>query len=207
MRLLLTPVRAEIVERGSRFVALAHPAASLEAALAVRDAERRRHHDATHHVYAARLARGAARFDDDGEPAGTGGRPVLTELEIRELVDAVVVVTRWFGGTRLGRGGLARAYGLSAAGALEKARTRPVIAGEIRYIVYDFDDIGAVARVLEADGVARGPDEYGQRVRTEVRVPRGHGSELDRRLRDATSGRTGLEPDENPGSCWFTITA
>lgn len=206
MRLLLAPARAELVERGSKFLALAHPAASLEEALAVRDAERRRHHDATHHVYAARVGGPASRFDDDGEPAGTGGRPVLGELEARELIEIVVVVTRWFGGTKLGTGGLARAYGGAAAAALDAARTRRVIEGEIRYIVYEFGDTGAVARVLEASAASRGPDEYGPGVRTEVRIPRGSGREVDRRLRDATAGRARLEPDEAPDSCWITAT-
>lgn len=206
MRLLLAPCRAELVERGSRFLALAHPAASVEEALAVRDAERRRHHDATHHVYAARLGDGLSRFDDDGEPSGTGGRPVLAELEARDLIDAVVIVTRWFGGTKLGTGGLARAYGSAAAAALDGARTRRVIEGEIRYIGYEFGDTGAVARVLEAGPAQRGSEEYGSGVRTEVRIPRGSGPDLDRRLRDATAGRAGLEPDDTPDSCWITVS-
>lgn len=206
MRLLLAPSSAELVERGSRFVALAHPAASSGEAIVVRDSERRRLHDATHHVFAARLADGETRFDDDGEPSGTGGRPVLSELQAREIVDAVVVVTRWFGGTKLGTGGLARAYGGAAARALEAARTRRVVAGEIRYIVYEFGDIGAVARVLEAAGARRGPDEYGSGVRTEIRLARDLVADLERRLRDATAGRAGLEPEENPDTCWIGVT-
>lgn len=206
MRLLLAPCRAELVERGSKFLALAHPAATLDDALVVRDAERRRHHDATHHVYAARLGDGVSRFDDDGEPSGTGGRPVLAELEAREVIDTVVIVTRWFGGTKLGTGGLARAYGGAAAAALDAARTRQVIEGEIRYIVYEFGDTGAVARVLEAGAALRGSDEFGSGVRTEVRIPRGSGHELDRRLRDVTAGRAGLEPDDTPDSCWITVS-
>lgn len=205
MRLLLAPCRAELVARGSKFLALAHPADSLDEALAVRDAERRRHHDATHHVYAARLGDGVTRFDDDGEPSGTGGRPVLAELEARELIETVVVVTRWFGGTKLGTGGLARAYGGAAAAALDEASTRRVIEGEIRYIVYEFGDTGAVARVLDAGAALRGPDEYGSGVRTEVRVPHGSGPDLDRRLRDATAGRARLEPDDTPDACWITV--
>lgn len=206
MRLLLAACRAELVERGSRFLALAHPAASLDDALTVRDAERRHRHDATHHVYAARLGDGASRFDDDGEPSGTGGRPVLAELEARDLIDAVVVVSRWFGGTKLGTGGLARAYGSAAAAALDAARTRRVIEGEIRYIAYQFGDTGAVARVLEAGAAVRGSDEYGSGVRTEVRIPRGSGPDFDRRLRDATAGRAGLVPDDAPDSCWITVS-
>jgi len=204
VRLLLGSARAELVERGSKFLALARPADTVEAALALRDAERRGHHDATHHVFAVRLAGGEFRWDDDGEPAGTAGRPVLAELEARELVDATVVVTRWFGGTKLGTGGLARAYGAAAARALDAARTRAVVAGEVRHVRYGFEDTGAVARVLARGDVLRGPDEYGPvEVRTEVRIRRGDGGALDRRLRDATGGRARLEPTAEPEPCWI----
>lgn len=208
MRLLLAPARAELVERGSKFLALAHPADSVEAALAVRDAERRRHHDATHHVFAVRLPGGEFRYDDDGEPSGTGGRPVLSELEARELVEAAVVVTRWYGGTKLGTGGLARAYGAAAGRALAAASTRAVVPGEVRHVRYGFEDTGAVARVLAAEGARRGPDEYGPAaIRTEVRIPRDEAPALDRRLRDATGGRAGLEPTDEPEPCWIAAEA
>jgi len=203
VRLLLEPSRGELVERGSKFLALAHPAASVDAALAVRDRERRRHHDATHHVFAVRLAAGDVRWDDDGEPSGTGGRPLLAELEARDLVDAVIVVTRWFGGTKLGTGGLARAYGGAAAAALEAGHVRKVVPGEVRHVRYEFADTGSVARALEAGGAVRGPDEFGTSVRTEIRIRRGDGPELERRLRDATAGRARLEPDEDPARCWI----
>jgi len=203
MRLLLAPSRAELVERGSKFLALAHPAATAEEAVDVRDRERRRYHDATHHVFAVRLATGDVRWDDDGEPAGTGGRPLLAELEARELVDAVLVVTRWFGGTKLGTGGLARAYGAAGARAVETARTRDVVRGEVRRVRYAYTDTGSVAHVLEATGALRGPDDFGTDVVTQVRIRRGDGPDLDRRLRDATAGRARLEPDDDPTPCWI----
>lgn len=154
-------------------------------------------------MFAARDAGGAERFDDDGEPAGTAGRPVLAELVARDVVEGVVVVTRWYGGTKLGTGGLARAYRAAAAAALDACVLRPVVAGEIRHARYAFADTGAVARVLESAGLERGPDEYGETVRTEVRLPRGTAAALDRRLRDATGGRVGLEPDPDPAGCWI----
>jgi hypothetical protein len=70
-------------------------------------------------------------------------------------------------------------------------------------VAYEFADTGNVARVLEAAGAVRGPDEFGHAVRTEVRIPRGTGSALDRRLRDATAGRARLEPRDEPASCWI----
>lgn len=203
VRILLAPSRGELVERGSKFLALAHPATSVDQAVELRERERRSHYGATHHVFAVRLAGGTVRWDDDGEPSGTGGRPLLAELESRELVDTAVVVTRWFGGTKLGTGGLARAYGGAAGRALDAGKLRAVVPGEVRHVRYEFGDTGHVARALDAAGAVRGPDEYGSTVRTEVRIPRGTGAALDRTLRDVTAGRARLEPDDQPESCWI----
>lgn len=160
-------------------------------------------------MFAVRLADGSIRFDDDGEPAGTAGRPILAELESRELVDALVVVVRWFGGTKLGTGGLARAYAAAAERAIEEARTRSVVAGEVRHVRYGFADTGTVARVLDSAGATRGQDSYGAAggslVRTEIRVPSEAVAGLDARLSEATGGRAGVEPDDDPESCWIAV--
>lgn len=159
-------------------------------------------------MFAVRLADGSTRHDDDGEPSGTAGRPILAELEARDLVDTVVVVVRWFGGTKLGTGGLARAYGAAAARVIDEAGPRPVVAGEVRHVRYGFADTGAVARALDAAGAVRGADSYGvgdgSLVRTEIRLPREEVTRLDARLREATGGRAGVEPDEAPERCWIT---
>ena len=132
---------------------------------------------------------------------------MLAELESRDVVDAVVVVVRWFGGTKLGTGGLARAYGAVTAAALDAAPLRSVVQGEVRHVSYGFEDTGTVARVLEAVGATRGPDSYGAgedaSVRTEVRLPRRLVARLDARLREATAGRVGVDPAEDPDSCWI----
>ena len=109
VRIPTGPASAEIRERGSRFLALAAPAESDAEARLFRDGERARFHDATHHVWAFRGSTGEERWDDDGEPAGTGGRPILAAIDSSRVFNVVVVVTRWFGGTKLGTGGLARA--------------------------------------------------------------------------------------------------
>jgi len=191
------------VERGSRFLALVDRCASADRGLAVRDVERRRTPDATHHVYALRLADGAARYDDDGEPAGTAGRPILAALETSGVVDVVCVVTRYFGGTKLGTGGLARAYSRAAALALSQLPTRQVLLAEIRHVRYEFGDTGIVARVLAAHGAVRGGDEFSAVVRTELRVPAGTGERLGKALLDATGGRATLEPRQSPRTAWI----
>lgn len=150
---------------------------------------RRRHHDASHHCYAVRPVRGDARWDDDGEPSGTAGRPILSAIEGAGLFDAAVVVVRWFGGTELGTGGLSRAYrrvAEEALGALPTVRCRPGRRFDVRY---DYDDTGAVMRVLEASGAVRRDEAYGDRASVTVDVPEAELEGLRRRLLGATSGR------------------
>jgi uncharacterized YigZ family protein len=113
--------RGEIREKGSRFVGFAAAAASPEGAEAVLQTLRREHHDATHVAFAWRLGAGgeSLKSSDDGEPSGTAGRPIASAIASAGLTDVVVGVVRYFGGTKLGTGGLARAYRQAAAPALE----------------------------------------------------------------------------------------
>lgn len=108
-------------EKGSVFLTELHPAPDAEVRAAVLAALRKRDHDATHHCTAWRDASGATGADDDGEPSGTAGRPMLAVLEGAEVTDLLAVCIRWFGGTKLGSGGLVRAYTAGVQGALAQA--------------------------------------------------------------------------------------
>ena len=104
----------------SRFVADAAPVSSPEEALRFIESIQAQTPDAGHHCYGWRLQAGDAgwRVSDDGEPGGTAGMPILARIDGQDLCGVVVVVTRWFGGTKLGKGGLIRAYGAAAAAVL-----------------------------------------------------------------------------------------
>lgn len=115
---------AEFTERRSRFIGHAMPVSSEEDALAFVAMIKEQHGDATHNVWAYNLKNGRQRYSDDGEPQGTAGPPVLEVLQKERLVDAAVVVTRYFGGVLLGAGGLVRAYSHGAKLALEAACPR-----------------------------------------------------------------------------------
>jgi len=193
IRLPAGPSEAELREKGSRFLARAERALDQAAAHELRARERRRFHDATHHVLAFRPVEGDPRHDDDGEPAGTAGRPVLEAIDGAGLRGVAVVVTRWFGGTKLGTGGLSRAYAAAARAALEAApvvEARPALPCEI---TFEHGDTGAVMRLLEEVGARRGEIRYGTAVTLRALVPRERCAELERRLADATAGRAGLE--------------
>src|SRR5262245_57981358 len=117
--------RAETREKGSRFIATAMPVTNEAGARAAIEAVRLELKDATHHCWGYSLAAGKGgaleRSDDAGEPRGTAGPPILLAIKSAGVVNVVVVVTRFFGGTKLGRGGLARAYRAAAAAALRDA--------------------------------------------------------------------------------------
>ncbi len=134
--------QAEFTERGSRFIGICAPVSGENAAKDFLAGVRKQHPDASHNVFAYRLRDGAARASDDGEPSGTAGAPVLDVLTRRELLDAVLVVTRYFGGTLLGAGGLVRAYSHTASLAADAAgiaELRPWREGtvSVSYALYD----------------------------------------------------------------------
>lgn len=111
----------ELVEKKSRFLAQVWQVSSEEEAQAHLEATRKKYHDARHHCWCYRLGESALRYSDDGEPQGTAGQPMLNLLIQENIQQVCCVVTRYFGGTLLGTGGLVRAYTHSVKGALEQA--------------------------------------------------------------------------------------
>lgn len=119
-RTLLSESRGLYKEKGSRFLSFAVPVVSAEAARSGIEALEREYHDARHHCYAWRLGAGADNYklSDDGEPSGTAGRPILGQLLSSGLTNLLIVVVRYFGGIKLGTGGLIVAYKTAAADAI-----------------------------------------------------------------------------------------
>ena len=162
---------AELRELGSRFFAFVAPAASAEAAARYVEALRKRHPDATHHCFAWRLGAPAAeRAADAGEPAGTAGAPMLAILRGAGLSDVVAVVVRWFGGTKLGKGGLVRAYGGALRLALDALPTREVLRRQRLAVTLPYEKIGAVKRLLQPPAVELAAERYGEAVELELEV-------------------------------------
>ncbi len=145
--------------------------------------------DATHHCWAYRLGDGTVRSSDDGEPSGSAGRPILARLEGGDWVHVLVVVSRWFGGTKLGVGGLVRAYGRTAGEALARATSVPSVPTVTLEVRHGYGDQGVVTGVLEAAGAMVTDADYGAEIRLTLRVPAAEASELGQALSDATAGR------------------
>ena len=175
--------RAEIREKGSRFLAVLRPAAGEGAARAALEELTAAHRDASHHCWAWRLGfPPRERGSDAGEPHGTAGEPMLQVLRGAELSDVLAVVIRWFGGVKLGKGGLARAY----AGAVRAALTdlpsavrRPTVRLALQL---PFDRLGAVRRLLRPPRVSLEEESYGEVARLTLRVERRDEDELRQAL-------------------------
>jgi uncharacterized YigZ family protein len=167
----LAESRAEIREKGSVFLAVIGPAADEAAAKAALASLEREMPDATHHCWAWRLGSPPReRGSDAGEPAGTAGVPILQVLRGAGLSDVMAVVVRWFGGVKLGKGGLARAY---AGAAREALQGLPVIARAptARVAVeVPYERVGAVKRLLRPPEIELAAEEYGAAARLVLAV-------------------------------------
>ena len=184
---LAAPVSHAIEVKHSRFLAQAAPATTPETALAflaqVADDA------ATHNCWAYRIG-GEYRSSDDGEPAGTAGRPILAAIDGQGFDQVMVVVTRWFGGVKLGAGGHVRAYGGAAAECLRTAPRRPLIVMRELELRAGFDDIGALHAALAAHGGDKLDESFdADGLRLRVRLPADRVDGLKLQLRDATRNR------------------
>ena len=187
---LAAPATHAIEIKHSRFIAHAAPIESPQAALAFIDSVADL--DATHNCWAYRVG-AEYRSSDDGEPAGTAGRPILAAIEGQVYDRVVVVVTRWYGGIKLGAGGLVRAYGGAAAECLRRGERRPLVMLEVLVLSCTFDDLGNVHAALAshaADKLEERFDESGATL--QVRLPADRADALKTRLRDATRNRVVL---------------
>ena len=173
--------------KGSRFVATLGPIDSEDEAQARLAAVQAEWPGASHHCWAWRLPDGRSRSSDAGEPGGSAGRPILARIEGKEIEGAMVIVSRWFGGTKLGVGGLVRAYGGCAGKAIDAAEIIEIERTVSVSIEFDYPDTGAVQAVLAALGLDPAEARYGQRVR--IRVDAAQPETLLARLAEATAGR------------------
>ncbi|RQG97456.1 IMPACT family protein [Natrarchaeobius oligotrophus] len=197
-RTVAEPATAEFVVRGSEFLGRVRPVDSVDDAEAFVDAVREEYDDATHNVPAYRVRAGddgeflREYSSDDGEPSGSAGKPALNVLVQRELENCAVVVTRYYGGTNLGVGGLVRAYSRATKEAIEAAGIVERRPHETVSVTVEYDDSGTVRSVLESEGYEF-EAEYGADVSFSVRVPLAESASLRDRLNSATSGRVDLE--------------
>ncbi|APA87515.1 IMPACT family protein [Paraburkholderia sprentiae WSM5005] len=188
---LPAPLSAELEIRKSRFIAYAIPVADRDAAMAELQRLRDEHRAATHVCWAL-LAGGQAGMSDDGEPSGTAGRPILEVLRHHDLDGVLAAVVRYYGGVKLGAGGLVRAYTDAIASALLDAPRVERIAQVSLGVEVSYADEAKVRRWMDAEGYALADSAYGMLVKMTMRVPANALDDARRMLIDITQGKAGF---------------
>jgi uncharacterized YigZ family protein len=181
----------------SRFVGVASRAGTPEEAASTLAELRMEFRDATHYCWAYLLGDPGSsprlRIDDDGEPSGTAGKPILNVLRHKNVGDVILVVIRFFGGVKLGAGGLVRAYSSTASGVMDRLQSiesTPLVPARLRV---DFVDEGDIRHLLDDLGIGIDSVAYGASVELRVRIPTEEVGEVRRRITDRTRGRATIE--------------
>jgi uncharacterized YigZ family protein len=185
-------VQSEIEIKRSVFVATVGHAPDEEAAEALIQQVRETYADANHHAWAYRIddgPHGRLGFSDDGEPGGTAGRPMLAVLDGSGLLEVVAVVTRYFGGTKLGTGGLVRAYGGAVREALAILPTAERVLHHVARITVDYTLLGTLQYTLPRHGVRIEGEAFAERATLDIAVPASRRAEVADFLRELTNGQ------------------
>ena len=182
---------------GSRFLGQAFAAGDEETAKESLLSVRRRYHDATHHCWAWRLGLGdppLERWDDDGEPSGTAGLPIAGALRHAKVTQAMVVVTRYFGGTKLGSGGLVRAYGEAARLALDSAPPRILWRSCPVVLRCTYDQLGIVEHLIarQAESILSLDRRFDPTPEFRLRLKESRRDQFARTLTELSAGRIEL---------------
>lgn len=185
----------EIVEKKSRFIATVRPAETEEEAVSFIAEMKKKYWDARHNCSAFVIGshQELTRCSDDGEPAQTAGRPMLDVLLREDIHNAAVVVTRYFGGTLLGTGGLVRAYQKAVAAGLANSVIIDKQAGKLLSIQTDYNGLGKIQYILAQNEIAVIETQYAEAVEIRVIVPSKEETSLTKKITEGTSGNAAFE--------------
>ncbi len=185
----------EYEEKKSRFLGEAVPVSSEEEASDYVASVRKKYYDARHHCYAWVLGEGSERkkSSDDGEPSGTAGQPILKVIEGSGCTNVLVIVTRYFGGTLLGTGGLVRSYTQAARAALEDAQKVRMCLCRQLAVTVDYSALDRLLYELRREGIEMGETEYGAKVTLDLTVESTRAEQLIRTITALTSGSAEIE--------------
>ncbi len=187
----------EITEKKSRFIATVAPVSSEEAALEFIEQLRKKYWDASHNcsAYVIGYKDEIQRCSDDGEPSKTAGRPILDVLLGEEIHNAVVVVTRYFGGTLLGTGGLVRAYQSAAREGLKQSILIEKIHGHKVHVITDYNGIGKIQYITSQSGITILNSDYTDIVTLTLIVPDGLYDVFKKKATEATNGKAQISKE------------
>lgn len=186
---------SEITEKKSRFIATLAPVSTEEEATAFIEEMKKKYWDARHNCSAFVIGENAqlTRCSDDGEPGGTAGKPMLEVLLSSGVRNAAAVVTRYFGGTLLGTGGLIRAYTQAVQAGLDACGTAVMHYGVELKVTADYNGIGKIQYILGQNGLPVAESEYTDLVKLKFTVPYESEENLCKELTEATAGKIKIE--------------
>lgn len=194
---VLAEYSAEFIDKKSKFIATLRPVSTQEEANAFIEEMRTKYWDATHNVYAYVLSeQNIKRYSDDGEPSGTSGVPSLNVLEGEGLLNVAVVITRYFGGTLLGTGGLVRAYSESVKRAVAAADVVTRCLCDKVVVSCDYNIWGKIMNILTSDGIPTGEVIYADKVCAEVFEKVDNSDKLISKLIEKTDALCTCEKEE-----------
>ena len=184
--------RAEIKVKRSKFIATAVPAESQIVAKEILGTIRTEFYDATHNCFAYRIGPEGLEFraSDDGEPSGSAGKPILFSIKKYGYSDLIVVVTRYYGGRKLGVGGLARAYSEAAELVLEQCQRKAVHITITVKVFCTYEDLNSVKRII-SDFAISFSEDYGDAIQIVAEIPKSKIHIFSSMITEATSGRAG----------------
>lgn len=188
----------EIIEKKSRFIANVKSVETVEEAQAYIEEMKKKYWDARHNcsAFSVGTERVTTRSSDDGEPSGTAGKPILEVITGSGIHNIVVVVTRYFGGTLLGTGGLVRAYTDATRAGIENSDIVEKIPGRRVEIAMDYTDLGKLQYLLAQNEVLTEDTEYTDKVIIHALFPEEDKEMLKKKITEATSGRVGTQEGE-----------
>jgi len=178
--------------KGSRFIATATPVTTEAEAMAFVDEIKKEFHDATHNAFAWKVGYGKNqryRYSDDGEPSGTAGLPILKAIDARGVSYVCVVVTRYFGGVKLGTGGLMRSYGKVASDLLRTSELEKKYFTETLKFSVEFDFVNVVHNIINTFDAELKDSQYGEKVTFEVEARASQLVAFKKKLTDGTNGQ------------------
>lgn len=193
------PSRHEIKIKGSRFISESEVVASVEEAQKALERIRKREFAATHHCYAHRVGlfdQMRFKYSDDGEPSGTAGRPIYDVICGHKLTDTLVVITRYFGGTKLGTGGLVKAYCAAAKQVIEKSGIRECYLTERYKVEIEFSIFDQVTKALHLYAAKQINADFSDRVSLELEVRESRAEELLAEITRLSAGNAKIEKNE-----------
>lgn len=190
------PAQYEIKIKGSRFIAECTIAATIEEATDILESIRKREYSATHHCYAWQVGlfnQKAFKYSDDGEPSGTAGKPIYDVIHGREIDNILMVVTRYYGGTKLGTGGLVRAYSEAAIGAMDKAGKKENFLTNQFKVEIDFPLYDQLVRLTNKFGAKQISSEYSDMVTVVLEIRLTKSELLMNEIIQLSSGKAKIE--------------